>query len=176
MNNTEGTKTLTELLVRERLLADERKQAIETHKRVLGELNDPLKKRFGLYCEKFQPLLDQANALGQKIVEIHAEGFGERNIEWGNGGIITLQVDGEFTRIFTKDMFCGEYDEFAVYIPTKYLEEDGEQRLLDDAQRLEAELKVAQTALDEANRQKKENLEYAEFVRLQAKFSDHLLS
>ncbi|CDQ10590.1 protein of unknown function [Acidithiobacillus ferrivorans] len=173
MSQTAGRETLTELLVRERALAGDRKRAIEAHEQILGELNVPLKKRFGLYCEKFQPLLDQANALGQKIVEIHAEGFGERNIEWGNGGIITLQVDGEFTRIFTKDMFRGDYDEFAVYIPTKYLEEDGERRLLEDAQRLEAELKAARIPLEEADRQKKEDLEYAEFVRLQAKFLGH---
>jgi len=171
MSQTAGRETLTELLVRERALASDRKRAIEAHKQILGEINVPLKKRFGLYCEKFQPLLDQANALGQEIVEIHAEGFSECNIEWGNGGIITLQVDGEFTRIFTKDMFCGDYDEFAVYIPTKYLEEDGERRLLEDAQRLEVELKATHIALDEANRQTTENLEYAEFVRLQAKFS-----
>lgn len=172
MSQTSGMEKLTTLLVRERALASDRKRVIEAYEQILGELNDPLRERFKLYCEKFQPLLEQATALGRKIAEIHAEGFSEfADIEWGNAGIIALQSDGDFVQIFTRDRRCGEHDEFVVYIPTKYLENDGEQHLLEDAQRLEAELNVAQTAFDKVKRQKKKDPEYAEFIRLKAKFS-----
>lgn len=171
MSQAARTETIMELLVRERVLVGDRKRTFEAHEQILGKLNVPLKKRFSLYWEKFQPLLEQANALGRTLAEVHAEVFSDSDMEWGNSWILTLRLQGDFLQIVVRDLFCGEYVEFIAYIPAKYLEEDGEQRLLEDAQRLEAELKAAHITLEEADRQKKEDPEFAEFVRLQAKFS-----
>lgn len=166
------------------------KEAELAEKKAFKALHDPLKARFDLYYATFKPLLDKADEFHYSIPEIYHGSFSDGNIRWGNNGLETwyeqlqynvgqkqyLITDNlinrentgktDFTCICTYDCYRGEGGTIISYIPSKYLLDNGEQTMKEDASRIKSELDELQQLLDAKN----EAAQKEEYVRLKAKF------
>ena len=141
--------------------------AEQSRNRIFNTLHGPLKTRFELYYEAFDQLRLRAEDLKHKITEIHEDGFYDGGVHWGNGGLSRVPVEENgFTYIYTADYFRGEGQTIMSRIPSKYLLNDGEQRIREDTARIESELDALQKLQDA----EKERAQRDEYERLKARF------
>ena len=143
-------------------------EAERARQMAFNALRGPLKTRFELYYETFDPLRLRAEEdLNHKITEIHEDGFYDGGVHWGNGGLSRVPVEENgFTYIYTTDYFRGEGQTIMSRIPSKYLLNDGEQRIREDAVRIESELEALQKLQDA----EKERAQRDDYERLKARF------
>ena len=139
-------------------------KAKETRDKIFVSLIENLKDRFSLYERLFSPLARKAIELGCPLKNF--EGNGEFNLE--NKKLLKVYQVKDEGDVFFVVKSESDSNTFYAYFPEKYLSEDWERMMYEDAHRLCEELAIVKKKQDE----KKEQEERKEYERLKKKFGE----
>jgi hypothetical protein len=133
-------------------------KADEARDAAFDALKQGLKDRFSLYGKLFRPLAHRAKSLGCSFPEFR----NDNEFYIGNGRLVAHLTKDDFLYVEGEDHRYCSTDTFISYLPKKYLSEGWEEKMREDAQRIDVEL----VAIEKEQNEQSERQEYERLKKI----------